>query len=124
MIPAFCWALLLLALYAIPGAELQSMGFWELFAADKFAHAIVFALFTLILRVGMRRQTLFPGMTYRSAWMSVIIVICYGGILEYFQGQLFEGRHSDILDFTANTIGAFFGLLLFRIIYGRELSNR
>ncbi len=123
MIPAFCWALLLLGLYAIPGSELEILSYWELFSADKLAHAAVFALFAVILRVGMRRQTLFPGMTHRSAWLSLVIAIAYGGILEYFQEILFEGRHSDILDFLANTIGTLLGLLLFRIIYGRELTR-
>ena len=123
MFPAFCWAFLIAALYAIPGSELRSLSFWEVFGADKIAHMVVFALFGLILRVGMRRQTRFPGMTHRSYWLSFLIVVAYGGILELFQGVLFVERTSDLLDFIANTIGAVLGLLLFRLIYGRELSR-
>lgn len=122
MLPAICWAILVLCLYAIPGNEIKSSTFWELFAADKLGHTAIFAVFTVILRVGFKRQRSFPGIAYRSAWISLLVAIVYGGILELVQDIFFEDRTSEYLDFIANTIGAFLGLLLFRIIYGKELS--
>lgn len=123
MVPSFLWALLILLMHAIPGSEIASITFWDIFAADKYAHLAVFAVFTVVLRVGMRRQGRFPGLAHRAAWASLLIAIAYGGILEVLQGISFEDRTPDFLDFLANAIGATVGLLLFRIIYGKDLST-
>ena len=120
MLPTVSWAFLVLCLYAIPGSEIRSITFWDLLAADKFAHALVFMILVTIMRVGMRRQSVFPGLIHRSKWLSVLIAIAYGGILEILQGVFFIDRTPDILDFVANTIGALLGLLLFRLITGRN----
>jgi hypothetical protein len=40
--------------------------------------------------------------------------IAYGGLIEILQGLLYLDRHSDILDFTANSIGCALALILFR----------
>lgn len=123
MLPAISWAILVLCLYAIPGREIRSITFWDLFAADKLAHILVFMLFVTILRVGLRRQARFPFAVHRASWIAVGFAIVYGGVLEFMQGILFSERTADIMDFFANTMGALLGLLLFRMIYGKDLSR-
>jgi VanZ family protein len=51
--------------------------------------------------------TLVMGLKPRLAW-AFLGIILFGGALEILQG--YTGRDPDILDFTANSIGAFAGL--------------
>ena len=53
--------------------------------------------------------TLVMGLKPRLAW-AFLGIILFGGVLEILQG--YTGRDPDILDFTANSIGAFAGLVV------------
>lgn len=123
LIPALCLALVILGLYSIPGTEIGSLSFWDLLGADKLAHTGIFTLFTLSLITAFRRQTRYSGLRARYKTIAIGLSMTYGGVLELLQAQVFIGRSGDVLDFIANGLGAFLGLILFRIIYGYELSR-
>jgi VanZ family protein len=44
--------------------------------------------------------------------------LAYGIALEYVQMRYFEGRTAEWLDAVANSLGAIFGIIIFKIIYG------
>lgn len=121
--PALAIAIAIFGLYAIPGNELQSISYWDLLQADKLAHTAVFVLFTVSLMVGFRRQTKYSGLKARYKTIALFVAIFYGALLEYLQSAVLMQRTGDVLDFIANGAGAFLGLILFRIIYGAELSR-
>lgn len=123
LILALCLALVILGLYSIPGPELGSISFWDLLAADKIAHTGIFTVFTLSLIVAFKRQTRYSGLRARYKTSAIGLSIIYGAVLELLQAQVFIDRTGDVVDFIANGLGAFLGLILFRIIYGYELSR-
>jgi VanZ family protein len=71
-----------------------------IFAWDKMEH------FTAYFGLASM-ATLVMGLKPRLAW-AFLGIILFGGALEILQG--YTGRDPDILDFTANSIGAFAGL--------------
>jgi VanZ family protein len=119
MIWSFFWAAIIAFLYFIPGKDMPVTSIWDLFQIDKMGHLIVFALFVLMLKVGMKRQTRFNRLRQKSAQWSLLIAIPYGGILEWVQGTVSPDRTSDIMDFAANVAGCLLGIVIFRLIYGR-----
>lgn len=122
-VPSLCLALVILGLYSIPGTEIGSLSFWDLLAADKIAHTGIFTVFTLSLIAAFRRQTRYSGLRARYKTVAIGLSMTYGAVLELLQAQVFVDRSGDVIDFIANGLGAFLGLILFRIIYGYELSR-
>lgn len=121
--PALAIALAILGLYSIPGSELQNISYWDLLQADKLAHSGIFTLFTVSLLVAFRRQTKYSGLRARYKTIAIVVSLLYGAFLEYLQSAIIAERTGDVLDFVANGMGAFLGLLLFRLIYGAELTR-
>ena len=122
-LPGIIWAITILALCGIPGDHLPDLSIWELLSFDKVAHAFVFALLVVFLLIGFKKQFTYPWLRYNAKKTALIFSISYGGLIELFQGTVFAGRTTDVIDFIANTLGCFLGLLLFRLIYGKELAK-
>lgn len=120
MIWTILWAFVILALYAIPGGDLPSLAFWDLFNFDKVAHFLVFALLVVFAIVGFRRQQRVSTLHDNPKRWAIFLSLGYGAILEGLQGMLFDGRTSDLLDFVANSVGVLFGLVIFRLVYGKS----
>lgn len=117
------WALAILVLYSIPGFDLTYEEPWDLLRLDKIAHMGMFAMMFFVLMVAFRKQGEFRRLKFHARKFSLVITILYGAVLEFYQGAFFVERTSDLIDFFANTIGAFMGIILFRIIYGKELAK-
>lgn len=120
MIWSLSWIIIVAYLYFLPGKDLPELGFWELFQVDKAAHLITFMLLVLFLKIGLKRQSAFPLVNQRSSLIALCFAIPYGGILEMLQGALSIDRTSDVYDFVANTAGSILGIVIFRLIYGRN----
>lgn len=116
------WAICIFVLCAMPADDFPNMSFWDLLNFDKVAHATVFAMLTLFLIVGFKKQYTFDWLRENAKKTAIIGSICYGGLLEVLQGTVFAARSMDVLDFIANTAGCFLGLLAFRMIYGKRLA--
>jgi len=117
------WALAILVLYSIPGFDLSYEEPWDLLRLDKIAHMGLFAVMFLVLMVAFRKQGSYRRLKFHARKFSLILTLLYGGVLEFYQGAFFIERSSDLLDFIANSVGAFLGILLFRILYGKELAR-
>jgi glycopeptide antibiotics resistance protein len=115
--------IVVMGLYAIPGSDLQSMSFWQAMSLDKLGHLTCFAILSLTMAAGFRKQTFSRQLNAHPFRYAILLSVIYGGVLELIQGAVFVERHSDIFDFIANSLGAVFGIVIFRIIYGRELSR-
>lgn len=75
-------------------------------------------MLSLMLIVALKRQCSFEIFRHRATIIAVILSLSYGIALEYIQMQYFEGRTAEWLDALANSLGAIFGVLIFKIIYG------
>jgi VanZ family protein len=116
------WAAIIFFAYSIPGDDLAYTDPWDILKFDKIVHFSLFAVLVLVLIVAFKKQRQIRFVHFYSRAYAVVIAILYGIALEAVQGIFFIGRYSDWLDVIANIIGAFGGLLLFRMIYGRSVN--
>ena len=105
---AIVWAIFIAVLHAIPGSDLPNFNLSNLFQIDKLVHAIVFAIGIYLFAIALVAQQ-------NKNFLSYLIVsfVVYGLILEVLQGTIFVERSTDLLDWLADTIGVFIGVLIF-----------
>jgi VanZ family protein len=116
------WALFILALCGLPGGGFPDLSFWRLLTFDKFAHAFVFAVLVVLLIVGFKKQRTFPVLRYIAVKAAMAFSLIYGALVELLQKLIFIDRTGDLIDFIANSLGCFIGLLAFYLIYGKEVK--
>lgn len=116
--PAFLWALVILWLCAIPGQDIPN---WKLLSFDKAGHAFIFFTLTILLFWGFFKQK--PDTFFQKYFLSasILIAVSYGGATELMQQYWFENRKADILDFTANSFGAFTALGVYFFLLKKKL---
>ncbi|NQX91788.1 MAG: VanZ family protein [Flavobacteriales bacterium] len=117
MIWTFVWMVIVILMYSIPGKDLPEPNFWNLLNFDKVAHLIVFFILSVIMNVGLHKQDYVAFLRRSATKIATVFCILFGGVLELFQGMLFEDRHSDVLDFLANVSGVILGAFFFRLLY-------
>lgn len=122
LLPSIAWAAFILLLYSVPGDDIPSFDWMNLFSADKMAHVFVFLMMVLILQVALKRQPSSRRAANHAWQLALGFGLVYGGVLELFQGVYSTGRFSDPIDFAANSLGSVLGIATFTLIYGRELA--
>ena len=118
------WAILILILTVLPGNYFpQITSFWELLSLDKLIHVSIFAVFSLLLIRGFKKQNkyLFLLSNYKASGLFVGII--YGSLTEIIQYILNNGRHYSLYDFLANSIGCIVGLVLFNLFLMKYFKN-
>ena len=119
ILPSFAWAIFIIIL-----SGLSSDHFVETnFHFDKVIHFIEYSALSLIMSIGLKRQYSFPKIRSNAFKISISFSILYGGIIELTQILFFNGREGDLLDILANSLGALFGYVLFKIIYGNTIMQ-
>lgn len=119
-LPGILWGFFILILVGLPGKDVPDMSLWSLLTPDKIFHSVIFGFFVLLLIIGFTKQHTFIYLYYHAKSTAIIFGIIYGGITEILQMIVFTERTADIMDFAANSIGCFLGLIVFYIIYGRK----
>jgi VanZ family protein len=114
--PGILWAVIILLLTGLPGNYFPEFtSFWDWLGPDKLVHFFIFGVFTFLLLWGYREQYHTSKSRYKLVWIVIILGIGYGGITEILQSTLFVGRHGNIYDFIANSIGSVIGILVFML---------
>ena len=111
--PAFIWIIIVTILSGYPGKNLPKTPFNEF---DKLEHFGIYAILCFLMLIGFARQKTNIFNNQVQFLISLIFTICVGGIIELLQEYVFLNRYGDWLDFFANTIGAFFGLIVFSVV--------
>ena len=111
--PGITWAVFILIVLGIPGDQISNRSFLQIPYFDKVIHAVLFLILVFLLSRGFFLQQKF-NFLYRFSIPSVLVIgICYGGLTEILQANVFKGRTADISDFIFDVVGCFCGLLLF-----------
>jgi hypothetical protein len=112
--PALAWALLILVLCLMPGEAVPSWDWTDLLNIDKPVHAVLFGVLLVLLVRGFR--TARAGFLRPSRPMLVAFVgtVAYGALTEWMQQLEALGRHGDLNDLLANTVGAVLGMIYLR----------
>lgn len=105
---ALLWALIIFLLCATPGQYIPSTTWLELLSFDKWVHASVFFVLTILCFIAAQK---FPTKKFLP-YLFIILCILYGGLLEVMQAKCFANRSADWYDFTANTFGCLMAFLL------------
>ena len=108
-IPSILWSIFILVLSTIPSINLPET-FWDLLAPDKFGHAIVYGILTILILNGLVKKKISNS---KAMLMAVRLASLYGILMELIQFSFFPGRYFEILDIIANIIGSFGSLFVF-----------
>jgi hypothetical protein len=107
---AVSWTVIIFILCYTPGRFIPTTNWLELLSFDKFVHGSMFFVLTCSwLLFGFKSGKLYPALIF----FILLGCISYGGLLEIMQAKLFSQRSGDWMDFIANSVGCFIGLLFF-----------
>ena len=99
------WGLVILALSLYPFA-VENQGIKLIPHADKYVHLCMHALMSFLLTCNLKPRKWISQTVLILATISVL----YGTVIEVIQELMNLGRHFDILDILANSIGVLLGL--------------
>lgn len=107
--PSVLSAITIVVLSAIPGDALHLPEIWNI---DKYIHLAIYFVQTIVMMIGFR---LYFGKEYpklATSLLPFVLSVSMGGSLELLQEFVFIHRSGDWLDFLANTLGAFAGVII------------
>ena len=115
------WSFFIFILYSISVNDVPES---DLLSIDKIAHAMLFIFNTYFWAVALRKQYLYEKWNKYAFQIALIFSLFIGIVLELIQGTIFAGRTTELTDMLANIIGAFLGLIMFRLVYGKKITYR
>jgi len=122
--PAIVWALFILILTGTPGNYIPEITtFWSWLEPDKLVHIFLFGTLSFLILVGYRQQYFESNQRYIFVAAAVGIALAYGLLTEVLQATVFVGRHGNVYDFIADSLGAFTGWLGFRLLYAKKIKT-
>ena len=95
----------------MPGRDVPHISFLEMLSFDKWVHASIFFVLTLLLAKAIHLSN---NQSTVYLFISTATAIIYGGALEIMQGLVFEERSADVYDFIANSVGAIAAWFLYK----------
>ncbi len=107
-LPAALWLTVVTILSVSPNVQLPK---FELFSADKLAHAGAYALLFGLLVWGVRKSK-DRAATRGEMLLFFCLATGYGALMEWVQGTFFPYRLFEYDDMLANAAGAFLALIL------------
>jgi VanZ family protein len=119
-IPAFTWACIVALLCLLPQSTFYSPVFLQKLPLDKFVHFGMFFILSFLVWRGVQSK-FFIKPNIQIVYIFLVLV-AYGGITELAQDLLTSTRHSEFLDFLADTAGVVLGFFLYLMIIKRKIS--
>jgi VanZ family protein len=116
-VPVLVWSVIMFLLFGIPGKSMPELDVWAYFPFDKFAHITVFAIFTFLLAIALKKQYGNGKIRYHGVKIALLCGVSYAVIMEVMQQIFFSGRNFDVYDIVANITGSVIGILIFMYIY-------
>ena len=110
LLAAIVWTLIIFILCCTPGKYLPTAHWLELLSFDKFVHLGIFFVLIILWFLAIYQAN---KLTTSITFITVMLGITYGGVLEIMQATVFSNRSGDWFDFIANTIGCIIGWWLF-----------
>lgn len=104
---ATVWTLLTLYLSVISASTIASLHLWNISGLDKLGHLTFYMFFSFLWCMSVSREK-------NRSEMVLFIAIAFGILMEIGQYVMLNGRTFEFLDILANTLGATYGVYLFR----------
>jgi VanZ family protein len=106
-VPVYLPGLFIFILCLLPGSAFPDTGWVAAYAPDKWVHAFLYAVWTVLWKV-RRGRTSFPFM--------LLCMSLWGAGIELFQQYVLTYRSGEWLDWLADIVGIFLGYLLYRML--------
>ncbi|MGV3637936.1 MAG: VanZ family protein [Flavobacteriales bacterium] len=117
---AIAWALLIAFLCLTPGKALPQWEWADLLSVDKVVHMLMFGALSYLLARGLKDRGHNRWSYARILVVAGSISFAYGALMELLQEMPGLGRNGDLVDLTANTIGAVVGAYLVYRFWTRQ----
>lgn len=105
---AVLWAVAVLVLTLMPGRDVPAWPWAEKVQLDKFVHAFLFGMQSLLLGMALAGMGKWRSRIGPLA-VATVVAIVFGGVIELLQQGMGAGRHGDVLDLLADAAGAIIG---------------
>ncbi len=110
-LPALCWLVIVTYLSVTSGTNLPK---FNLFSADKLAHAAAYAMLAGLLLWGLWKSKK-RGATRGELLGVFSFATAFGALMEWVQGTFFPHRFFEFDDMLANAAGAFLAVFCYKI---------
>ncbi len=115
--PALSWAVIILILTLLPPQALPKVPEWNLVSISSLAHLFFFMTWAFLLLMGFFRSNInAANRNYNRIWLTFILAVSYGALIELLQGWMRLGRQPDVADIFFNTVGALLGIVFFYLV--------
>ncbi|MEP0214770.1 MAG: VanZ family protein [Cellulophaga sp.] len=113
------WVVLitLLSLFSFSNTDLPSVKIPNI---DKLVHFTFYSVATILGVLSLKEFFKVKKVKSLIVWYLVFSLIAYGIIIEVLQNTVTVTRSAEFLDFVANTIGVFIGLIVANRLFLRE----
>ncbi len=91
--------------------------------SDKIIHLLMYACFAFIIHWEYSQAKDKIDVLHRYILICFAFPIFLGGLIEILQSTDFIGRHGDVYDFIANTLGVFVGWIIFKVYNEMKLKT-
>lgn len=106
------WAFVITTLSLLPDKNFDRVPLIPIPHFDKFVHFAMYTGLSLLLYESLKKNI---AKNKIAAIYSILFSIIYGIIMEVLQFEMQLGRHFELLDFIANSLGAIAGVFLFPV---------
>ena len=112
-LPALSWLVIVTYLSVTSGTNLPK---FNLFSADKLAHAAAYAMLAGFLLWGLWKSK--NRWATRGELLGVFsFATAYGALMEWVQGTFFPHRFFEFDDMLANAAGAFLAIICYKMLF-------
>ncbi len=116
-LPAIAFLAFTFFLFTLPGQELPDLSWAAKINFDKMVHLGLFTILVFVFSYPFKKST--HNNAQRKKWFLYItlISIIYGVIIEIIQKYFVVNRSYDIVDITADTLGASIGYIIAMFLF-------
>ncbi|MEO8769436.1 MAG: VanZ family protein [Ferruginibacter sp.] len=127
-IPGIAWFFVVLTLVTLPGEDIpQPSGWFEwvnLIQFDKIVHIGIFCLLSFLFIRPIARSSSFSPKEKWSYFLKISLAVCIWGLTtELIQKFYIPTRSFDLVDWTADSIGALASLLFSRKVFAKYIKK-
>ena len=112
LIPAILWSIFIGFLCFTPAQELPK---WEVLSFDKIGHFGIFAILVFFCIWGLAKGSESRMSLKTAILIAVLYSLIYSLLIEIIQASFIPGRSGEVVDFLADAIGCFIGLLVYQL---------
>ncbi len=114
LLPGIAWFFIILVLTCLPGSDLPKMRWLNKIYFDKWVHLGMFSILVFLFSFPFFKSHLLLGKKINYFLWIAITASLWGLAIEFIQKYFVVGRSFDLLDWAADSLGAFISFVYCR----------